>query len=167
MLVPKLFQSVFLELLVPWAPADRHCGLYHLLVKTSAGRASEKGSQGLFCQAKGRAGLCDCVMIGFKFSWLCDDWVSLKRWFLHCPWQKLAQRDLQSMTELMEICCLWHHINDRLTRTFGAEKMKDFIQMFNSGRLAWRVFFGSKNQSLYFIFGVAIISCHVITSIDR
>ena len=50
--------------------------------------------------------------------------------------QKLAQRDLAAMTELMEICCLWNGIRGKLACTFGTEKMDELMAMFSSGYLA-------------------------------
>ena len=118
----------------PWAPADCFRGERDLVDTTRFGGASKESAQGLHCQAKGRC--CD-----EKHSRLSFFVIIFCCWFAewHVAWQKLAQRDLPAMIELMEICCLWNGIRSKLACTFGTEKMDELAAMFSSGYLACKV----------------------------
>lgn len=62
--------------------------------------------------------------------------------------EKLAQRDLASMRDLMEVCALWIGIKESVHSYVGSECFKKLQDMFDNG------FFGLKNMGRYKIPGL-------------
>ena len=70
--------------------------------------------------------------------------------------QKLAQRDLASMRDLMEICCLWTALREQIKVHIGAgEAYTKVEQMFNDGNLS----LFQKNKTGYVFPGIQAEPC--------